>query len=52
MMTVLIGDVVLTVNVGKELGEQFKTEMGIAQCDYLSAVGPTIHLLLSKISNT
>ena len=31
MMAVLIRDVVLTVKVGKELGEQIKTEVGIAQ---------------------
>ncbi len=30
MMTVLISDVVLTVKVGNELGEQIKTEVGIA----------------------
>ena len=47
MMAVLINDVVLTVNVGKELGEQFKTEVGIAQSDCLSAVLGPIHLLLS-----
>ena len=46
MMTVLISDVVLTVKVGKELGEQIKTEVGIAQGDCLSA------LLLSEISDT
>ena len=28
MMPILISDVVLTVNVGKELGEQFKTADG------------------------
>ena len=49
MMAILISDVVLTVEVGKELGEQFKTEVGIAQGDCLSAV---LHLLLSEISNT
>ena len=38
MMAVLISDVVLTVKVGKELGEQIKTEVGIAQGDCLSAV--------------
>ena len=38
MMAVLIGGVVLTVKVGKELGEQFKTEVGIAQGDCLSSV--------------
>ena len=41
MMAVLIGDVVLTVKVGKELGEQIKTDVGIAQDDCLSAVGET-----------
>ena len=38
MMAILISDVVLTVKVGKELGEQFKTEVGRAQCDCISAV--------------
>ena len=38
MMAILISDVVLTVKLGKELGEQFKTEVGIAQGDCLSAV--------------
>ena len=38
MMAVLINDVVLTVKVGKELGEKIKTEVGIAQGDCLSAV--------------
>ena len=38
MMAVLTSDVVLTVKVGKELGEQIKTEVGIAQGDCLSAV--------------
>ena len=38
MMAVLISDVVLTVKLGKELGEQLKTEVGIAQGDCLSAV--------------
>ena len=38
MMAVLISDVVLTVKLGKELGEQIKTEVGIAQGDCLSAV--------------
>ena len=38
MMAVLIGGVVLTVKVEKELGEQFKTEVGIAQGDCQSAV--------------
>ena len=38
MMSVLINDVVLTVKVGKELGEQIKTEVGIVQGDCLSAV--------------
>ena len=38
MTAVLISDVVLTVNVGKELGEQIKTEVGIAQGDCLCAV--------------
>ena len=51
MMAVLISDVVLTVNLGMELGEQFNTEVGIAQGDCISAVG-TIHLLLIEISNT
>ena len=51
MMAVLITDVVLTVNLGMELGEQFKKEVGISQGDCLSAVG-AIHLLLSEISNT
>ena len=37
MMAVLISDVALTVKVGKELGEQIKTEVGIAQGDCLSA---------------
>ena len=54
MMAVLISDVVLTVKVGKELGEQMKTEVGIVQGDCLNDVGPTIHLLLfnSEISDT
>ena len=38
VMAVLISDVVLTVKVGKELGEQIKTEVGLAQGDCLSAV--------------
>ena len=38
MMAILISDVVLTVKVGMELGEQFKTEVGIAQGDCLRAV--------------
>ena len=38
MMAVLISDVVLTVKVGKELGEQIKTEVGIPQGDCLLAV--------------
>ena len=38
VMAVLIGDVVLTVNVGKVLGEHAKTVVGIAQGDSLSAV--------------
>ena len=38
MMAVLISDVVLTVKVGTELGEQIKTKVGIAQGDCLSAV--------------
>ena len=38
VMAVLISDVVLTVNVGKELGEHTKTEVGVAQGDSLSAV--------------
>ena len=50
MMAVLISDVVLTVKVGKELGEQIKMEVGIAQGDCLSAV--LLHLLLSEISDT
>ena len=36
MMAILISDVVLTVKVGKELGEQIKTEVGIAKGDCLS----------------
>ena len=38
MMAVIISDVVLTVEVGNELGEYIKTEVGIAQGDCLSAV--------------
>ena len=38
MMATLITGVVLTVKVGKELGEPFKAEVGIAQGDCLSAV--------------
>ena len=38
MIAVLISDVVLTVKVGNELGEQIKTEGGIAQGDCLCAV--------------
>ena len=34
----LISDAVPTVKVGKELGEQMKTVVGIAKCDCLSAV--------------
>ena len=49
MMSILISDVVLTVKVGKELGEQFRTEVGIAQGDCLVLY---FHLLLSEISNT
>ena len=51
MMAVLFSDVVLTVKVGKELGEQFKTEVGIAQCDYLSVVLFIFYLAKSLTPN-
>ena len=38
MMSLLIKDVNLRVKVGKEKGENIKTEIGIAQGDCLSAV--------------
>ena len=44
MMAVLVSDVVLTVKVGKELGEQIKTEVGRAQGDCLTAVLFIFHL--------
>ena len=47
MMAILISDVVLTVKLGKELGEQFKTEVGIAQGDCLSAVLYILYLAKS-----
>ena len=49
MMAVLISDVVLTVQVGKEVGEQIKTEVGIAQGGCLIAV---YYIILSEIANT
>ena len=51
MMAILISDVVLTVKVGKELGEQFKTEVGIAQGDCLSAVLFIFYLAKSLTPN-
>ena len=51
MMAMLISDVVLTVKVGKELGEQFKTEVGIAQGDCLSAVLFIFYLTKSLTRN-
>ena len=51
MMAILISDVVLTVKVGKELGEQFKTEVGIAQGDCLSAVLFIFYLAKSPTPN-
>ena len=51
MMAVLISDVVLTVKVGKELGEQIKTEVGIAQGDCLSAVLFIFYLAKSLTPN-
>ena len=50
MMAIFIGDVVLTVKVGNELGEQIKTEVGIAQCDCLSGVLFIFYLAKSLIS--
>ena len=51
MMAVLISDVVLTVKVGKELGEQIKKEVGIAQGDCLSAVLFIFYLAKSLTPN-
>ena len=52
MMAVLISDVVLTVKVGKEfIGEQIKTEVGIAQGDCLSAVLFIFYLAKSLTPN-
>ena len=51
MMAILNSDVVLTVKVGKELGEQFKTEVGIAQGDCLSAVLFIFYLAKSLTPN-
>ena len=51
MMTVLISDVVLTVEVGKELGEHIKTEVGIARGDCLSAVLFIFYLAKSLTPN-
>ena len=51
MMTVLISDVVLTVKVGTELGEQIKMEVGIAQGDCLSAVLFIFYLAKSLTPN-
>ena len=51
MMAILISDVVLTVKVEKELGEQIKTEVGIAQCDCLSAVLLIFYLAKSLTPN-
>ena len=50
-MAVLIGDVVLTVNVGKVLGEHAKTVVGIAQGDSLSAVLVIFYLAKFLTSN-
>ena len=52
MALLLISDVVLTVKVGKELGEQFKTEVGISQSDCLSAVLFVFYLTKSLTPNT
>ena len=51
IMAILISDVVLTVKVGKESGEQFKTEVGIAQGDCLSAVLFIFYLAKSLTPN-
>ena len=51
MVAVLISDVVLTVKVGKELGEQIKTEVGIAQGDCLIAVLFIFYLAKSLTPN-
>ena len=51
MMAVLISDVVLTVKVGKELGDQIKTEVGIAQGDCPSAVLFIFYLAKSMTPN-
>ena len=51
MMAVLIGDDILTVKVGKELGEHIKTEVGIAQCDCLSVVVFIFYLAKSLTPN-
>ena len=50
-IAVLIGDVVLTVKVGKELGEQFRTEVEIAQGDSLSYVLFIFYLAKSLTTN-
>ena len=47
----IISDVVLTVKVGKELGVQIKTEVGIAQGDCLSAVLFIFYLAKSMTPN-
>ena len=51
MMAVLISDVILTVKVGKELGEQIQTEVGITQGDCLSAVLFIFYLAKSLTPN-
>ena len=51
MMAVRISDVVLTVKVGKELGDEIKTVVGIAQGDCLSAVLFIFYLAKSLTPN-
>ena len=50
MMSLLIKDVSLRVKVGKVIGENIKTEIGIAQGDCLSAV--LFNFYLARSMNT
>ena len=52
MVSILNSDVVLKMNVGKEVGEHIKTQVGIAQGDWLSAVLFVIYLAKSFTHNS